>query len=674
MKNPFKTAEGTPLPLGTKIYDTGVNFSLYSKNAETAALVIFTKERDILAEISLDPVLNKTGDIWHIFVSEAPIDLCYGWKVFQKGKASKLLEQQEIVVLDPYAKAVSSHFKWGECLDYKPLGLLVDKGFDWEGDKHLKIPREDLIIYEMHVRGFTEHTSSNANHPGTFLGVIEKIPYLLDLGVNAIELLPVHEFNECEYRRFNPFTGARLFNYWGYSTINFFSPCNRYASSDAPLSTINDFKTMVKELHKNGIEVLLDVVFNHTGEGNEWGPILSFKGIDLAVYYQLDPKLHYLNFSGCGNTMNCQHPMMRQFILSCLNYWAGEMHVDGFRFDLAAIFMRGTKGEVLESGPIIEAISEDPLLSGIKLIAEPWDSGGLYRLGQFYPEENRWSEWNDKFRDTTKRFIKGDKGLNRDFASRMAGSQDIFYQRSPIASVNYITSHDGFSLRDLVSYNQKHNSENAEDNADGNPNTSSWNCGAEGETKDKTVLSLRQRQMRNFHLALFVSNGIPMMGMGDEMGHTRFGNNNAWCQDNTINWFNWDDLSKNAFHRFTKELIHFRKRNKVLRQGRFLTDEDIDWHSNTPFKPKWEEESSFLAFTLKDHESEGHLYIAFNACYNEVALELPPTPPHSRWYVIVNTAGKPPGDIYHENEAPVLASRRFTMKSYSSVLFKVLKD
>lgn len=675
MEKTFKTTEGSPLPLGVYDHEIGVNFALYSKNGERVTLVLLSKDRNLIAEIPLDPLINKTGDIWHVLVHEVPKNICYGWKVLQKGKAAKMCPEQEKLVLDPWAKAVASHFHWGECQDYRPLGYFYfENEFEWEGDRQLKIPREDLVIYEMHVRGFTEHPSSKVINPGTFLGVIEKIPYLLDLGVNAVELLPVFEFNECEYKRFNPLTGERLYNYWGYSTVSFFSPCNRFASKEGAFSAHDEFKIMVKELHKNGIEVILDVVFNHTAEGNEHGPVLSFKGIDLAVYYQLDPRLHYLNFSGCGNTLNCQHPMVRMFIIECLNFWASEMHVDGFRFDLAAIFERGTRGEFLESSPLIEAISEDPLLSDLKLIAEPWDSGGGYRLGMFYPQEDRWSEWNDKFRDSVKRFIKGDKGVNREFASRIAGSQDIFYQRSPCASINYITSHDGFTIRDLVSYNQKHNSANGEDNMDGNSNTLSWNCGWEGETKDKAVLQLRQRQMRNFHLALFISQGIPMLSMGDEFGQTRFGNNNPWCQDNALNWITWDSNTHKEFYMFTKGLIGFRKRHKILRKGSFLTDEDIDWHSNIPFKPKWGEETGLIAFTLKDNETQGHLYIAFNSSNHDINLELPPTPQNSRWYVIVNTANKPPDDFFHENEAPVLASRKMMLKSYSSVMLKVLKD
>jgi len=664
----METREGSPLPLGAKREDTGINFALFSKNSEKVTLVLFDKERKEIATFPLDPSNNRTGDIWHVFVEGAPGELCYAWKVFQKGRATKLLQEQEALVLDPYAHAVSSNFAWGDSPDYKPLGFLGSENFDWKGDKLLKIPREDLVIYEMHVRGFTEHDSSKVEHPGKFLGLIEKIPYLLELGVNAVELLPIHEFNECEYKRYNPFNGERLYNYWGYSTVNFFSPCNRYAEKN----TLDEFKTMVRELHKNGIEVILDVVFNHTAEGNELGPIFSFKGIDIAIYYQLGPQNHFMNHSGCGNTVNTHHPVIRKFILECLEYWVREMHVDGFRFDMAAIFSRSLKGELMESAPLIEAISENPLLSAVKLIAEPWDSGGLYRLGKFYPEADRWSEWNDQFRDTAKRFIKGDKGLNQAFASRLSGSQDIFYDRSPMASLNYITSHDGLSMKDLVSYNEKHNSNNGEDNRDGNSNTNSWNCGFEGETKERAVNQLRQRQMRNFHLALLVAQGIPMISMGDEMGHTRFGNNNPWCQDNTLNWFNWDNYRKNAFYRFTKELTKFRKRHKILHKGAFLTEEDIDWHGDVPFKPKWEGDSSLVAFTLKD---EGYqLYIAFNANNYDVKVELPGAPGGYRWYVIVNTANRSPDDIFSEEKAPVLASKKFILKAYSSIMLKSLKD
>ncbi|CRX38218.1 glycogen debranching protein [Estrella lausannensis] len=676
MSYKFKTAEGSPLPLGVQEREEGVNFTLYSKHADAVTLCLFSGEtNDLVAEIKLNPKINKTGDIWHIFVEDLPPQMCYGFRVRQKSKAAKLLPEQDLLVLDPYARAVNTPSAWGSNDNYRPLGLVrAHKEFDWQGDKQLQIPRKDLVIYEMHVRGFTQHPSSKVKHPGTFLGVVEKIPYLLDLGVNAVELLPVQEFNECEYHRFNPINGERLYNYWGYSTVNFFSPCNRFATKDGYCQAEEEFKFMVRELHKNGIEVILDVVFNHTAEGNELGPVLSFKGVDIAVYYHLDPKLHFQNYSGCGNTMNCNHPMVREFILVCLNYWAREMHVDGFRFDLAAVFARGTHTEVLDSPPLIEAISENPLLSDLKLIAEPWDSAGLYRLGNFYPSEDRWSEWNDKYRDIVKRFIKGDKSVNQEFASRISGSQDIFNGRSPLASLNYITSHDGLSLRDLVSYNQKYNTPNGENNLDGNPSTNSWNCGVEGETKDKAIIALRSRQMRNLHLALMISQGIPMLHMGDEIGLTRKGNNNTWCQDNELNWLDWSSIKGNPFYRFTKGLIHFRKRHAVLNKGEFLTPEDIDWHSREPHNPNWQEETQFLAFTLKDSLQGEHLYVAFNAHDYDATVHLPSLPTGWRWYVIVNTANAPPDDFFHETDAPVIATGRVLLKSYSSLLLKALAD
>ncbi|CDR34941.1 glycogen debranching protein GlgX [Criblamydia sequanensis] len=668
-------SEGNPVPYGASSQEGGVNFALYSRHAEEVTLLLYDLERKVIGEFVFDRNNNKTGDVWHTFITNIPDNSCYAFKIKQKGRYTKFYENVETPVLDPYAKAVFARQEWGDDkVPYQPLGcILKDPSFDWQNDKPLKIPMEETIIYEMHVRGFTKHSSSNVKDAGTYLGIIEKIPYLLDLGVNAVELLPIHEFNECEFKRYNIFNGSRLFNYWGYSTVNFFSPMSRYAASKDFASCVKEFKTMVRELHKNGIEVILDVVFNHTAEGNEFGPTLSFKGIDLPVYYMLDSRSKFMDFTGCGNTFNSNHPIVREMIIDCLHYWVSEMHVDGFRFDLATIMNRGTKGEALGLSPLIEEISEDPLLADTKLIAEPWDVQGLYKLGQFNPDEERWSEWNDQYRDTMRRFIKGDRGVNRDFARRFCGSDDIFGNRSPKASINFITAHDGFTLRDLVSYNQKHNSANGEDDRDGNPNNLSWNSGVEGETKDPAILRLRLRQMKNFHLALMLSQGVPMLLMGDEYGHTRYGNNNSWCQDNDLNWFLWDELeAKKDYYRFYKGLISLRKKYPIFRMGRFLTNEDVDWHSKKPYFPNWEEETKFIACTFKDDRENGHyFYAAFNACETDTQAQLPQPPKGQRWYLIVNTANTSPDDLFDDDEkAPVLASNRFPVKRHSSILLK----
>ena len=654
-----------------------MNFALHSKQATVAWLTLFSyPDKTEMAEFALDPQANKTGNVWHIQIDELTAPCYYSWRLDrQKGKLYKNFMGKENLLIDPHAKALSSTSKWGQCQEpYHPLNLVLPKQeFDWEDDRPLETPTHELVVYEMHVRGFTRHESSKTTHPGTFLGMIEKIPYLLDLGVNAVKLLPIHEFNECEYKRFNPFTGNRLLNFWGYSTTNFFTPMQRYGSGDEPGQAITEFKMLVKELHKNGIEILLDVVFNHTNEGNGEGPILSFKGIDLPIYYMMDPSHNFYNYTGCGNTVNTNHAVVRDFIRTCLQYWVTEMHVDGFRFDLAGIMLRGLKGEVLENPPIIEELSEDPILACTKLIAEPWDCGGLYELGNFYPGKDRWSEWNDKYRDSIRRFIKGDLGEKREFARRICGSADIFWNKgSPEASVNFLTAHDGFTLKDLVSYNQKNNSANSEENRDGNNNNVSWNCGAEGETENPDVNVLRERQMRNFHLVLMISQGLPMLSMGNEYGHTRFGNNNGWCQDNELNWFLWDELDKNtSFFRFYKGMIHFRRKHPILHLDRFLEEEDVDWHSVHPFDPDWEGDTQFLGLTVKDEQE--HIHIAFNMHHSEIEATLPPPPEGKVWHVIANTSAPAPDDFFEEENAPELQGDLFVFQAHSSIVLLAKK-
>ena len=507
---------------------------------------------------------------------------------------------------------------------YRPRGLIsFQSTFDWKGDRSPQIPLRDLIIYEMHVRGFTISPSSGVRHPGTFLGIIEKIPHLLDLGVNAIELMPLQEFNENENTNINPLTHQQLCNYWGYSTVNFFAPMTRYATKTAPGASIEEFKTMVRELHKNGIEVILDVVFNHTAEGNEKGPILSFKGFENPVYYLLNHDFTYSNYTGCGNTVNCNHPVVWEFIVKCLRYWVLEMHVDGFRFDLASTLTRGRQGQPLPTPPLIESLTDDPVLSKVKLIAEPWDLE-VYQVGQFYSHVKRWSEWNGKYRDCIRQFIKGNAGIKGEFITRLCGSEDLYYNRTPLASINFITVHDGFTLRDLVSYNEKHNESNGEDNRDGLTDNDSWNCGIEGPTDDDKILALRNRQMRNYHFTLMISQGVPLLLMGDEYGHTKNGNNNTWCHDNELNWFLWDKLKENGdFYRFYKEMILFRKENPLLKREQFLSPKDAQWHGIEPFKPDWSAHTQFIAFTLLDSDKGNDLYIAFNAQEKGVSVHFP---------------------------------------------------
>lgn len=586
---------------------------------------------------------------------------------------------KEQLLLDPYAKSVSTTIQWGKNNKknenenpYCPFANLpIPSSFDWGNDRPPQISLKDLVIYEMPVRAFTQHASSHVTYPGTFLGIIEKIPHLVELGINAIEFLPVQEFNECEYSYTHPLVKNTLFNSWGYSTVNFFSPMNRYAFSIKPGAVIEEFKTMVKKLHEHGIEIILDVVFNHTAEGDETGPVISFKGIDNATYYILDDKKSYLNYSGCGNTLNANHPIISEMIVDCLCYWVSEMHVDGFRFDLASALTRGQDGNPLQKPPLIQAITNHPLLSTVKLIAEPWDAGGFYQVGHFASETHRWSEWNDRYRDGVRRFIKGSPCTSGEFATRLCGSQDLYYNRGPCNSINFITSHDGFSLADLVSYNTKHNIDNGEGNRDGHNDNQSWNCEIEGPTTNKKILALRERQMKNFHLALMLSQGIPMLTMGDEYAHTKHGNNNTWCQDNELNWFLWDKLKINAsFYRYYRLLIYFRKRHAILRRLSFLTHQDIDWHGFEPFKPDWNSNHAFVAFTLKDHQYNCDLFVAFNAQDHMQLIELPPPPYSKYWHWAVNTAALSPSDIYENRTGPIQNEGSFRLASYSAIVLE----
>ena len=680
MKNDSKTGKGSPLPLGSTWHQNGINFALIAKHATSVTLVLYDINEVLIAEIELDPFFNKTGDVWHIFVvADISQPLIYGFKL-----DGSLVEPQKHYyrphksMLDPYAKAIHSSQAWANiCLGdkeaYHPLGLILPPiEFDWESDKPPLTLDKDLVIYEMHVRGFTKDPSSQVKTtPGTFAAVIEKIPHLLELGVNAVELMPIQEFNECEYQVLNPHIHEKLYQYWGYSTVNFFAPMNRYASTPEPGVAILEFKSMVKALHQNEISVILDVVFNHTNEGDENGPINSFKGIDCCTYYLLDKNGQFMNFTGCGNTFNTNYPVVQNLIIDVLRYWVLEMHVDGFRFDLASVFSLGTNGEVLPLAPIIEAISHDPVLSKTLLIAEPWDATGLYQVGNFHPHEVRWSEWNDRYRDTVRSFIKGDVNNKGKFASRIAGSQDMYGFRSPTSSINFIVAHDGFTLNDLVSYNQKHNLQNGENNNDGTNNNESWNCGKEGPSQDPKVNELRNRQKRNLHLALMISQGIPMLLMGDEYSHTKKGNNNTWCHDNELNWFLWHKLEENTgFYRYYRKLIEFRKLHPILHQGRFLTDDDVTWLGINGQKTSWDKDPHFLAFLLKDKDHSHDLYCAFNAQNIAVNIQLPLTRNHQNWHEVVYTANEPPEDFYDKGQEPIVKDQFFPMKPFSALLLE----
>lgn len=657
------TLDGKAQPLGATIMEKGVNFALFSKHATAVTLYIKEKKKEKL--IPLDPKCNRSGDIWHIFVKNLTLPIHYAYKVDGPSEPPYSFNPEDLLT-DPYAKRLDSSTKWGEenLLSKRPLPLLKkEEPFDWAGISSPRLKMKDLIIYEMHIRGFTRHPSSAVTDSGTFLAVIEKIPYLLDLGVNAIELMPIQEFNECEYKKKSPKSPKQLYNYWGYSTINFFMPMNRYSAGKFDIAT--EFKMMVRELHKNGIEVILDIVFNHTGEKHSEKSPYSFQGIDHVTYYMLKEG-EECNYTGCGHTMNLSHPVMRQFVKDCLYYWVNEMHVDGFRFDLTSIMNRDMKGKLLQPSALIEDLTYDPLLSNTKLIAEPWDLAG-YQLGAFYPEENRWSEWNDKYRDAVRKFIKGDSGSKNEFASRITGSVDIFPHRAPSATINFVTSHDGFSLMDLVSYNKKHNSENGEHNQDGSSNNNSWNCGFEGATTDVEIYNLRQRQMKNFFFALFISKGVPMFLMGDEYSHSKNGNNNTWCQDNERSWFLWEKKSL-IFH-FVQQLILFRKKHPILTNDVYYEKNQIFWYGPDGKELNWDNPLPYLSFMLVD-PLQGDLFIAFNATGNSISISLPPIEKGKVWSLIVNTNATFPYDFMSEEKASSLAGTEYVVARYTSILLK----
>lgn len=615
---PIEIFSGSPTPLGANYSKNGVNFALYIENCKKPVyLILYSAEtQDLILKVR---ITQFSGQIGHILLTGLPNSFIYSY----------LIEKQEL--LDPFAKCLITPHEWENKSPYQPRAYFInDKDFDWGSEERPAIKNEDLIIYEMHVRGFTQDPSSHVKFPGTYLGIIEKIDHLKSLGINAVELLPINEFNPYEYpKSTSPYFG-KIMQYWGYSPVSYFAPMNRYAAGKEYNAAILEFKQMVRALHEAGIEVILDVVYNHTAEGGIEGPTFNFKELGKETYYILDENGHYANFSGCGNTFNCNHPVTVDLILASLRYWVTEMHVDAFRFDLASIFYRGIEG----SPPIIEFITKDPILRNIKLIAEPWDAVGLQHSGSFKPM-SRWAEWNAYYRDSVRRFIIGTPGSQNEFATRLSGSEDLYSNEHPQKSINFITCHDGFSLKDLVSYHSKHNLANGEENRDGMDQNLSWNCGAEGPSDDPSINELRLRQMKNFHLALIISQGIPMIHMGDEYGHTKKGNNNTWCQDNSLNWFQWKKLEKNKeFYKFYSGLIHFRKDSPLLKQTRFLSDAAIEWHGKVPFEPNWESNNTFIAFTLKDPMGQD-LYVAFNA-RNEPATVHFPT--NQSWIWIANSS------------------------------------
>lgn len=674
---------GKPYPFGATIVPGGVNFAVFSRHATAAWLVLFHRgEPAPFAEIPFEPEF-RVGSVWTMKVFDVDFETIeYGYRMdgpFDPRSGHRF--DCTRILLDPYAKLISGRNVWGELPDFSDsyphrAQILLDD-YDWGDDRPPSIPFEDLIIYEMHVRGFTRHESSGVRYPpGTFAALREKIPYLRELGVNCVELMPVFEFDEFEYDRANPFTGERLMNYWGYSTLGFFAPKAGYAGTGKWGMQADEFKTLVKALHQSGIEVILDVAFNHTGEGNHKGHTLSFRGLDNKTYYMLSPDGEYMNFSGTGNTLNCNNPVVRNLVLECLRYWVAEYHIDGFRFDLASILGRDPNGMPLTNPPLLEALAHDPILANVKLIAEAWDAGGLYQVGTF-PAYDRWAEWNGKYRDTVRAFLRGDSGNVWEAAERIQGSPDMYGTRGTRASINFITCHDGFSLMDLYSYNRKHNIANGEENFDGASDNYSWNAGVEGPTDDPGIIALRRQLVKNAAAVLLFSQGVPMITMGDEVGHTKGGNNNTYCHDGELNWLDWRLTESNAdLLRFFRQMIAFRKAHSVLRRRNHFShrDEvgsgypDISWHTTTAWQTDWSPFNRTLALMLcgkhgarggiPNADQDDYVYIAMNVHWEAHTFQIPPLPPGLGWHKFADTAAPSPDDICVPGTEPLLRDQR----------------
>lgn len=676
----YKLRAGKPYQFGATFVTGGVNFAVFSRYATSCILVLFERgETHPFIEIPF-PEEFKVGNVFTMIVFGLNYEtLEYGFRMdgaYRPHEGHRF--EFDKILLDPYAKLIGGRDVWGESPHdnnnpFEHRAKLLRDDYDWSTHRLPKIPAEELVIYEMHVRGFTRHPSSNVKFPGTYAAISDKIPYLKELGINCVELMPIFEFDEFENDRINPQTGERLHNYWGYSSLAFFAPKAGYAATGRLEMQVDELKTTIKELHKNDIEVILDVVFNHTAEGDERGHTISFRGIDNKTYYMLTPDGRYQNFSGTGNTMNCNNPVVRNMVLDCLRYWVSEYHIDGFRFDLASILGRDTDGSPLANPPLLEMLAHDPILADVALIAEAWDAGGLYQVGSF-PDYGRWAEWNGKYRDAIRRFLKGDEGMAWEVSQRLMGSPDLYPDRGATASINFITAHDGFTLHDLFTYNEKHNDANGEDNRDGTNDNHSWNCGIEGETDDPVINNLRRRQMMNAIALLMVSRGVPMILMGDEIARTKYGNNNTYCHDNELTWLNWANLDRNQdIFEFFKHCIAFRKAHSVLRQKHHFHHKDmvgsgypdISWHSTRAWQLDWGEHIRTLAFMLcGEHAMNGanfddYIYVAMNMHWEDHEFELPQLPYNLEWHVSVNT-----GENAHPNTHPINAEPRLQEQRY----------
>lgn len=646
----FKIRPGFFRMYGACEASNGVSFTINSHGATRCTLLLFKPQASKPYARIPFPDSYRIGDTYSMLVYDIkPDEFEYAFSFDGPYEPAKgLLFNEENVLLDPYSRAVTGQRKWGEKpeggKDFEYRARVVKSSFDWGNIKQLEQPFEDLVIYETHVRGYTKDKSSGVSAPGTFAGLKDKIPYLKDLGINAVELMPIFEFDEMESARV--VDGVQLYNYWGYNTVSFFAPNTSYAFNEEHNHEGDELKSLIKALKENGIEVILDVVFNHTAEGNEMGPCFSFKGIDNNVYYMLTPDAHYYNFSGCGNVMNCNHPVVRSFIIDCLRHWAIEYRVDGFRFDLASILGRDQNGAPMANPPILESLAFDPVLGKMKLIAEAWDAGGLYQVGSF-PSWNRWAEWNGRYRDDMRSFLKGDDGMAGNAITRITGSRDLYSpeSRGHKASVNFMTCHDGFTLYDLYSYNEKHNEKNGWNNTDGDNNGHSWNCGAEGETDDPNVNGLRRRLIKNAFAALLCSRGPAMFFAGDEFCNTQFGNNNAYCQDNIISWLDWSRLEEfKEIHDFVRHMIQFRKEHPILRKMTKPSScqfPEISVHNGTPFNASTDYKTKLIGIMYAGRNEEDTeddiVFYCMNAYWEPLVTQLPVLPNGKHWHVDTNT-------------------------------------
>jgi len=672
---------GNPQPWGAHQDGDGVNFVVFSRYATRVRLELYRNPDDCSPTkiIDLDPARHRTGDVWHVWVRGIPAGQLYGYRM----EGSYLPEEghrfnPHKLLLDPFARAIAGVANWDftaargydsassqtdlsistvDDAGTTPKCIFTHEHFDWEMDSPPKHSASDTVIYETHVRGLTIHPSSGVAHPGTFIGLTEKIPYLQDLGVTAIELMPVLEFNENESIRINPTTGEKLKNYWGYNPAAFFAPKQSYSLGGSQRRQTLEFREMVKAFHRAGIEVILDVVLNHTAEGNETGPTICLRGIENSIFYMLQENAprYYKDFTGVGNTLNANHPVVREFVMSVLRHWVMRMHVDGFRFDLASVLGRDEHGNILRNAPLLESIAEDPILRDVKLIAEAWDAGGAYQVGSF--STRRWTEWNGRFRDDVRRFWIGDAGMMGSFANRICGSSDLYQGsgKGPASSLNFVTSHDGFTLNDLVSYKQKHNDENGDRNRDGTDANYSDNCGVEGPSADPVVEGMRNRLIKTFLLTLFVSRGVPMLLGGDEFRRTQRGNNNAYCQDNEVSWFDWNLVEKHKeIHRFARGMIAFRRAHSALRREVFYSDVDIKFFAPGGTTPDWTDQRQRCFACLILGQREPDLFLMFNADNKSVDFSIPALPESKIWRLAVDTSRAAPDDLYEAGKEPSL--------------------